>query len=99
MAYWGVVGNQVANVDCSQITEGFCEHAVDTYTDWACTMISQFVCMRAYLSKCYREKSRHAGNKFHFKVLCDKQKILCEKSDQMGTVYATPLGLLYYTLL
>ena len=90
MAYWGVVGSHVANVDCSQITEGFFEHSVDTYTYWACTMISQFVCvcvcvcvcarapaqartcMRAYLSKCYREKSGNAGNKFNFKVLCDK---------------------------
>lgn len=51
MAYWGVVGNHVANVDCSQITEGFFEHLVDTYTYWACTMISQFVCVCVCLYK------------------------------------------------
>ena len=52
MAYWGVVGNHVANVDCSQITEGFFEHLVDTYTYWACTMISQFVCVCVCVCVC-----------------------------------------------
>ena len=58
MAYWGVVGSHVANVDCSQITEGFFEHSVDTYTYWACTMISQFVCVCVCVCVCVRARAR-----------------------------------------
>ena len=78
MAYWGVVGKQVANVTAARSQRASLSIQSTHTLNWSCTMISLCVCvcvcvcMCASLAKCYREKSGNAGNKFHFKVLCDK---------------------------
>lgn len=66
------------------------EHAVDTYTDWACTMIVE---KRArHLSKCYKRKLRHVCNKLLQST--DKQKYH-DKNQIYKTACATPLRLLF----